>query len=314
MKFQNAILSIATATLSGVNNNVVDAKLWNLRGFGNVNNNNNNNIIEEVHSESLPSVAEELPSPTANLRELIIEEQQGERRLPKKKNKGKDKEDKAETDEGGKKGKGKGSKGQKDEKIGEAVYTEAPDDVIAKAGCDEPMDEEDDGARFRRFLAKGDKDKEKIGKTKGTKANKEDLSTGACESFSTNEERTQEDVDTSGVDVPVEAAEFPTCDPDAEEPCEDEEFLDDDPTMIPPDDYEEVEGEAFEATSRELMERDLIEGRRLTGNTNQIGDFAPLSCNPVEFDCTGAAGLSSVVSDASSPVTVPCGTCLVVSK
>lgn len=301
MKFQNAILTIATATLSGINNNVADAKLWNLRGFGNAHDNNNNN--EEVYSESLPSVVEELPSPTANLRELSIdEEQQGERRLPKKK----DTEAKAEKE--------KGSKGQKIEKIGEAVYTEAPDDVVAKAGCDEPIDEDDDGARFRRFLAKGEK--EKAVKTKGTKANKEDLSTGACESFSTNEERTKEDVDISGVDVAVEAAEFPTCDPDADEPCENEEFLGDDPTLIPPEGYEEGEGEgaAFEATSRELMERDLIEGRRLTGNTNQIGDFAPLSCNPVEFDCTGAAGLSSVVSDASNPVTVPCGTCLVVSK
>lgn len=294
MKFQNAILSIATATLSGVNNNVVDAKLWNLRGFGNANNNNNKEVS---HSESLPSVAEQLPSPTANMRELFIDEQQqGKRRLPKKK-------DNTESNaDGG--GNTKASKGQKDEKIGEAIYAEAPDDVVAKVGCDESIDEEDDGARFRRFLAKGDK-------TKGTKANKEDLSTGACDSFSTNEERTNEDVDTSGVDVAVEAAAFPTCDPDADEPCEDEEFLGDDPTLTPPEEYEEGEGEGaeYEATERELME-----GRRLTGNTNQIGDFSPLSCNPVEFDCTGAAGLSSILSAESNPVTVPCGTCLVVSK
>eukprot|EP00574_Skeletonema_japonicum_P012317 CAMPEP_0201719186 /NCGR_PEP_ID=MMETSP0593-20130828/4451_1 /ASSEMBLY_ACC=CAM_ASM_000672 /TAXON_ID=267983 /ORGANISM="Skeletonema japonicum, Strain CCMP2506" /LENGTH=92 /DNA_ID=CAMNT_0048209579 /DNA_START=206 /DNA_END=481 /DNA_ORIENTATION=- len=88
MKFQYAILSIATATLSGVNNNaVVDAKIWNLRGVGNANNNN-----EVVNSESIPSKGEELPSPTANRRELLFDdEQQGERKLPKKnkkKNKG----------------------------------------------------------------------------------------------------------------------------------------------------------------------------------------------------------------------------------
>ncbi len=57
-----------------------------------------------------------------------------------------------------------------------------------------------------------------------------------------------------------------------------------------------------EATSRR---------RRLTGNTKDIGQFAPLSCNPVEFDCTGAAGLSSVMG--TGVVVVPCGTCLVVS-
>ncbi len=313
MKFQYAILSIATATLSGVNNNaVVDAKIWNLRGVGNADNNNN----ELVNSESIPLKGEELPSPTANRRELPSDEQQGERKLPKKKkNKGGGKRNKGGgEEEGGGSAKKKGGKGQKNEKIGEAIYTEAPEDVVAKVGCDEIIDEEDqdDRARLRRYLAKNDKKK-----TKGTKAKKEDLRTGACESFSTNEEPTQEDVDASGVDVPVEAAEFPTCDPDADGPCEDDEFLNDDPTLTPPED-EEGEGAGagaeYEATSRELMARELIEGRRLTGNTNQIGDFAPLSCNPVEFDCTGAAGLSSVLGDESTPVTVPCGTCLVVSK
>eukprot|EP00984_Skeletonema_dohrnii_P033913 scaffold32106_cov72-Skeletonema_dohrnii-CCMP3373.AAC.1 len=58
MKFQNAILSLATATLSGTNNNVVDAKIWTLRGLGNANNNinevtNNNNEVVNNHSESL---------------------------------------------------------------------------------------------------------------------------------------------------------------------------------------------------------------------------------------------------------------------
>eukprot|EP00984_Skeletonema_dohrnii_P030010 scaffold21080_cov132-Skeletonema_dohrnii-CCMP3373.AAC.4 len=72
MKFQNAILSLATATLSGTNNNVVDAKIWTLRGLGNANNNNINEVTnsnDEVVNNHSESLVEELPSPTANLRE-----------------------------------------------------------------------------------------------------------------------------------------------------------------------------------------------------------------------------------------------------
>ena len=305
MKFQNAILSLATATLSGVNNNVVDAKLWNLRGFGNANNNNNNNEVmtkDYQSEESLSSVVEEsLPSPSANLRELFINEQQGERKLPKKEKKqkkDKKKKDKGDDEEGKKKG---GKKGQVEVKRGDAIYAEAPEDAAAKAGCDEDI--EDDGARFRRILKKGDgKDK-----GKGSKANKDDVSNGGCDSCKETGEPTAEEIELSGVDVPVEASDNPTCDPDDETSCMDEEEgeeadpLWEDPTL------EEDEGE------EEAIARHLMDERRLTGNTNQIGTFAPLSCNPVEFDCTGAAGLSTVVGGASDPVVVPCGACLVVS-
>lgn len=333
MKFHNAILSLAT--LSGTTNVVVDAKIWTLRGgLGKTNNN-------EVHSESLPSVvvAEDLPSPTANLRESFMndeqqqqqQQQQWERRLPKKKNK-KTKDDtndgaeatEAESDKNGKAGKkdddGSGAvadgdttgskggkqKGKKDEKIGaEAILVEAPEDVKAKDGCADEIIEGDED--FRRFLAKGDKDKSASGgggkgksKTKGTKATKADLRAGACESFSTDEEPSEEEARDEGLDVPVEAKIDPSCDPDEDVECVDE-GVGEDPTIIPPEGAEEeLEVNEDEETSR----------RRLTGDTNQIGDFAPLSCNPVEFDCTGAAGLSSVVG--GGPVVVPCGTCLVV--
>ena len=299
MKFQNAILSIATA-LSGANNNMVDAKIWNLRGFGNANNNNevmmkNDEVIN--HSESL--VGEELPSPSANMGKLFLNEQQGERRLPKKKkNKG---EDKGGDDEEGASKKKKGGdkkKGQKEQEIGDATLVGAPEDAAAKAGCDEL--EDDDGDRFRRILKKGK-----------SKANKEDVSSGVCDSCTISEDRTEADIVASHFDVPVEVPDDPTCDPDDKDSCVETGAGDDD-TLTPPEEGEGAspeEGEVgaeFEATSRQLMD-----GRRLTGNTNQIGQFAPLSCNPVEFDCTGAAGLSTVVG--GGPVVVPCGTCLVVS-
>lgn len=310
MKFQNAILSLATATLGGVNNNVVDAKLWNLRGFGNSANYNNNEVMtkEDYHSESLPSAVEELPSPSANLRELFIDEHQGERKLPKKDKKQKDK-DSGKKKGGKKKG---GKKGQKDELIGEAINVIAPEDVVAKAGCDDI--DEDDGARFRRILKKGDQEQGGKKAKGSSKANKEDVSSGSCDSCTTTEEPTQEQIDLTGDDVAVEASDDPTCDPDAEVPCEhDEEGLEDDPTFVDPTLISPEDdgggGAEVEATSRQLMDE-----RRLTGNTNQIGTFAPLSCNPVEFDCTGAAGVSTVLGGESDPVVVPCGTCLVVSK
>ena len=305
MKFQNAILSIATA-LSGANNNMVDAKLWNLRGFGNANNNNevmmkNDEVIN--HSESL--VGEELPSPSANMGELFINEQQGERRLPKKKkNKGDDKgDDEAEGASKKKKGGDKKKKGQKEQKIGDAILEDAPGDVAAKTGCDELEDDVDD--RFRRILKKGENG------VKKSKANKEDVSSGLCDSCTISEERTEADIVASHIDVIVEVPDDPTCDPDDKDSCIETGAGDDD-TLTPPEEGEGAspeEGEVgaeFEATSRQLMD-----GRRLTGSTNQIGQFAPLSCNPVEFDCTDAAGLSSVVG--GGPVVVPCGTCLVVS-
>jgi hypothetical protein len=296
MKFQNAILSLATATLSGVNNNVVDAKLWNLRGFGNANNNNNEVMTKDYQSESLPSVVEEpLPSPSANLRELFINEHQGERKLPKdKKKQKKDKKKKGKDDEEEDEKKW-GKKGEIEEKIGDAIYVDAPEDAAAKAGCDE---DEDDGARFRRILKKG-------GKGKDSKAKKEDVSNGGCDSCKETGEPTAEEIELSGVDVPVEASDNPTCDPDDETSCMDEyEGEEADPLYVDPT-SEEGEDEA--------IARQLMDERRLTGNTNQIGTFAPLSCNPVEFDCTGAAGLSTVLGGASDPVVVPCGVCLVVS-
>ena len=296
MKFQNAILSLATATLSGVNNNVVDAKLWNLRGFGNANNNNNNEVMTKDYQseESLSSVVEEpLPSPSANLRELFINEEQGERKLPKKK-KDKKKKDKGDDEEGKKNGEKGGKKGEIEEKIGDAIYADAPGDAVAKAGCDDEA--EDDGARFRRILKKG----------KGSKANKNDVSNGNCHTCTDTGEPTAEEIELARLDVAVEASDDPTCDPDAEAPCKDEEGEEADPLYEDPT-LEEEEGD------EEAIARHLMDERRLTGDTNQIGTFEPLSCNPVEFDCTGAAGLSTVVGGASDPVVVPCGACLVVS-
>eukprot|EP00577_Skeletonema_sp_RCC1716_P002322 CAMPEP_0113418638 /NCGR_PEP_ID=MMETSP0013_2-20120614/26321_1 /TAXON_ID=2843 ORGANISM="Skeletonema costatum, Strain 1716" /NCGR_SAMPLE_ID=MMETSP0013_2 /ASSEMBLY_ACC=CAM_ASM_000158 /LENGTH=1088 /DNA_ID=CAMNT_0000305903 /DNA_START=295 /DNA_END=3558 /DNA_ORIENTATION=- /assembly_acc=CAM_ASM_000158 len=278
---------------------MVDAKLWNLRGFGNANNNNevmmkNDEVIN--HSGSL--VGEELPSPSANMGELFLSEQQGERRLPKKK---KDKGD--DEVEGASKKKGdKKKKGQKEQKIGDAILEGAPGDAAAKAGCDELEDDVVD--QFRRILKKGENG------VKKSKANKEDVSSGLCDSCTTSEERTEADIVASHIDIMVEVPDDPTCDPDDKESCIETGAGDDD-TLTPPEEGEGAspseEGEVgaeFEATSRQLMD-----GRRLTGNTNQIGQFAPLSCNPVEFDCTGAAGLSTVVG--GGPVVVPCGTCLV---
>ena len=59
------------------------------------------------------------------------------------------------------------------------------------------------------------------------------------------------------------------------------------------------------------MDEEVERHRRLTGVTNTIGNFKKLSCNPVEFVCTGAAGLSTVMG--TGEVKVPCGTCLLVS-
>ena len=327
MKFHNAILSLAT--LSSTKSSVADAKIWTLRGLGNTATNNHHHLDNNSNNE-VPSVAEDLPSPTANLRELFIDdeqEQQGERRLPKKKAKEtKDDAEATEAESGKKKGKadkdddaadgtestqdgsttgtkGGKQKGKKDEKIGsEAILVDAPEDVKARDGCDEIIEGEED---FRRFLAKacGTKNSSGKSKTKGTKATKEDLRAGACETFSTDETPSEEDIDAEGLDVPVEAKANPSCDPDDDVECV-EEGVGEDPTIIPPEGAEEEE---------EVNEDEETSRRRLTGNTNHIGDFAPLSCNPVEFDCTGAAGLSSVMG-GGGPVVVPCGTCLVVRR
>ena len=336
MKFQNAILSLATATLSGTN--VVDAKIWTLRGLGKANNNNinevtsnnSNEVVVNNHSESL---VEELPSPTANLRELFLtDEEQGERRLPGKKNKKKDKgeekkdddeaegasekkkkdkkkkDDEAEGKDGDKKGKDE-KKGRKDQKVGWEIYADAPSDVAENAGCDDivdivPVSDQD----ARRVLSNGSRRRAKAGdgkdhaKTFSTKGNKDDLASGRCSSFVSDGSLEKAEIAASGVDVPVEGRPG-NCDPDAEE-CEADE--------VGPDPTEEEGGEEdVKVNEDKEASRQLLEGRRLTGNTNHIGEFAPLSCNPVEFDCTGAAGLSTLVG--GGPVVVPCGSCYVVS-
>eukprot|EP00986_Skeletonema_menzelii_P020934 scaffold32715_cov160-Skeletonema_menzelii.AAC.4 len=333
MKFHNAILSLATATLTA---NVVDAKIWTLRGLGGANANNNNHHLDTNNNNNQEVVSNNHSESLMEERDLFVSEEQYERKLPKKKKEGgkKKKDDGGEEaeagdaeeradDDGGKKkgskgkkderadddgGKKKGSKGKKDEKIGAAILEKAPVDVVAKAGCDDIV-EDDGAARFRRILKKGQKGTEKADKkekgggkkkkTKGTVATEVDFAEGRCGSCSTDADPTQEEIDAAGLDVPTEATD-PSCDPDAGE-CIDT-GAGDDPTLTLPDDAQgEDEVNLDEETSR----------RRLTGNTNHIGTFAPLSCNPVEFDCTAAAGLSSVVG--AGEVVVPCGTCLVVS-
>ena len=341
MKFPNAILSIATATLGSVsnNNNVADAKLWPLRGLGKESPQqqprDGSSIVESLLHEEEEDL---LPTPTANLH-------QGERRLPKKdrknkKNKGGEKKDEADdeeekapkkkkkdkgTDTGTEKDegkKGKGKRGKKVEKIGEEILVEAPNDVIAKADCYDDFEVEGGGdddvsVSVRRILkksgTKGDKNKKKEGekkvKTKGTKNGKQELISGTCESFATDEDPTEEEVEVAGDDIAVETTDNHTCDPDDDEtPCEEEEEegVGEDPTILPPVDEKGVE------VDMTMEEEDAsLFSRHLTGDTNHIGDFAPLSCNPAEFDCSGAAGLSSVMGGGE--VVVPCGTCLVVS-
>jgi hypothetical protein len=313
MKFTNAILSLATiGTINSLNNNnnnshhvVVDAKSWSLRGLigrsTNTNNNNNNNndvtrsLLKDVEGEK------NLPTPTANLEELSVD-QQGGRGLKKKNKdegggkKGKNKGDEAataeEVDEGEEKKKKKGEpkKGKKDEKIGKAVFEEAPSDVVDKHNaCDDTTEEGEFG---RRILgSKGNKDKAV-------------MESGGCDSCS-KEEGDAGEVEASGLSVVVETSDDQTCDPDDTTSCEEDSGVGEDPTLAPPEEAAEEVNEEEEVARRELMER------RLTGDTRNIGQFAPLSCNPVEFDCTAAAGLSTVVGEGE--VVVPCGTCLEVS-
>src|SRR6056300_836418 len=99
MKFTNAILSLATiGTINSLNNNnnhhvVVDAKSWSLRGLigrsTNTNNNNNDvtrSLLKDVEGEEVSSGGEKnLPTPTANLEDLSVNQQQGGRKLKKKK-------------------------------------------------------------------------------------------------------------------------------------------------------------------------------------------------------------------------------------
>lgn len=312
MKFTNAILSLATiGTINSLNNNnnhhvVVDAKSWSLRGLiGRSTNTNNNNdvtrsLLKDVEEEGGSRGEKNLPTPTANLEGLSINQQQGGRRLKKN--------DKKDKDEGGKKGKNKGDetataevedeggkkkkeskKGKKDEKIGKEVFAEAPRDAQERhAACDDTEAEE----VGRRILgSKGNKDKEV-------------MDSGMCDSC-TKEEGTPEEAEASGLSVEVETSDNQTCNPDDTTSCEEDSGVGEDPTIELPEEATEEVNEEEEVARRELMER------RLTGDTRNIGQFSPLTCNPVEFDCTAAAGLSTVVGEGE--VVVPCGTCLVVS-
>lgn len=312
MKFTNAILSLATIgtinSLDNSNNNpvVVDAKSWSLRGLiGRSTNTNNNDVtrslLKDVEGEE-GRRGKNLPTPTANLEDLSVNQQGGGRRLKKKdegggkkgKNKGEEAAVVVEAEDGGDKKK-KPKEGKKDEKIGKAVFEEAPADVKEQhAACDDTTGEEGEVGR-RKLGGKGNKDKAV-------------MESGVCQSCS-KEEGDAAEVAASGLTVEVEASGDQTCNPDdmtCEEVSgagEDGSGVGEDPTLVPPEEEDMTEEEAVER--RELMER------RLTGDTRNIGQFAPLACNPVEFDCTAAAGLSTVVGEGE--VVVPCGTCLVVS-
>eukprot|EP00985_Skeletonema_marinoi_P028951 scaffold26395_cov143-Skeletonema_marinoi.AAC.1 len=273
MKFQNAILSLATATLSGTN--VVDAKIWTLRGLGKANNNNINEVTNNNNNEV---VVNNHSDPSENLQELFLEEEQGERRLPKKdkkkkkgeekkddeaegasekkkgkdggdkkkdgddkkkdgdKKKGKDGDKKKGKDGDKKKGKDgdkkkEDKKGKKDQKVGAEIYADAPLDVAENAGCDDIVPVSDrrvlsNGSRRRRAKAGDDK---AHAKTFSTKGNKDDLTSGACPSFTTD--GLLEEVEISGfrVDVPAEGKPG-NCAPDAEG-CEADE-VGPDPTEV----------------------------------------------------------------------------------
>ena len=327
MKFHNAILSLAT-TASLTTTSVVDAKLWTLRGLnGGGANNNNNNHLDTIKEESEGVVV-------GNNNHSVEEEQRElvERKLPKekkggKKDKkgGKKKKKDDDEDEGGAEepadppvsggeepdadeGEKKGKKGKMDQKTGDAIKADMPADTIAKLGCDDIVEEE---SIIRRILKKGKekgsekKDKEEKGggkkKKKHTVATEADVNNGACDVCIIDEDPTEEEIAASRLDLPVEANANPSCNPD--QPCEGEDVTGagDDPTATLPAEAEGEEVNVDEETQR----------RRLTGTTNTVGTFAPLSCNPVEFDCTAAAGLSTVVGGGE--VVVPCGTCLVVS-
>jgi len=315
MKFTNAILSLATiGTINSLNNNnnnnnhhvVVDAKSWSLRGLiGRSTNTNNNNdvtrsLLKDVEGEDSSRGEKNLPTPTANLEDLSFNQQQGGGRRLKKK-----KEDKGEG--GGKKGnkgaeaataevadggetKKEKKKGKKDEKVGKAVFADAPVDVVDKHNaCDDTTGEVDGGRRI--LSSKGNKDKAV-------------MESGMCNECS-KEEGDAEEVEASGLSVVVETSDDQTCDPDDTTSCEEDSGAGEDPTLALPEEATEDVNEEEAVARRELMER------RLTGDTRNIGQFAPLTCNPVEFDCTAAAGLSTVVGEGE--VVVPCGTCLVVS-
>jgi hypothetical protein len=391
MRFQNAILAFATLSSFGV----ADAKIWTLRGLGHNNNNNNNHevvVSSFDHSSSSESVlVDELPTPSANLRELFVDSHQ--RKLPNKVKpdgektapaategttttkateatttttkplKGKEQDAAPAAAEGTtttKKGgevsgaqapaaaegttttkksgdDGEKKKGKMDQKIGDAVLAEAPEDVKEKAGCDEPAEE--DGAS-RRFLKKGGKTEEfakgaeTSTETKGSKADKEALSAGKCDASITSEPLAADDIEASS--LPAEAPYDNVCDPTKDtcdvvekggvgvdpttlanytspEPEEEAGAVGVDPSTVANYTLPEGSGEGVVDGEIELNEDEATSRRRLTGNTNGIGQFARLACNPVEFDCTGAAGLSSKLGGASAPVVVPCGTCLVVS-
>ncbi len=383
MKFQNAILSFATLTSCGV----ADAKIWTLRGLGHNNNNNNNQevVVSSLdHSSSFESfLVDELPTPSANLRELFVDSHQrklpnkvkpdGEKTAPLKEGqvapsapaavegttatkkgggesgaplKGKEQvapaasaaaEGTTTTKKGG--DDGEKQKGKMGQKIGDEVLAEAPEDVKERAGCDEPAEEDDTSSRFRRFLKKGEKTEEfaKAAETstekKGSKADKEALSAGKCDASITSEPLAADDVEASS--LPAEAYDN-LCDPTKDtcdvvekggvgvdpttlanytspEPEEEAGAVGVDPSTVANYTLPEGYGEGVVDGEVELNEDEATSRRRLTGNTKTIGQFARLACNPVEFDCTGAAGLSSKLGGASAPVVVPCGTCLVVS-
>jgi len=274
MKFHNAILSFATATtLTSSNGGGVDAKIWTLRGLGGrqaANNNNNNNpvVVSGHSSESVLAVVEntdeeELPTPSANLRELLFVE----RKLAKNKDKntggdgekggngggappkeeepaapassggggGEEGEEATNNKGGGNGGGGEKKKGKMDELIGAAVYTDAPDDVKAKAGCDEPAEEEGDGAtvdngsRFRRFLKNNGQNNVK--KKGNSKASREDVKAGKCDHSTNTEPADEQEIIDSGLVVPVEASGHNECDPEAVETCE-AEGVGEDPTLL----------------------------------------------------------------------------------
>ena len=331
MKFHNAILSLAT-TASLTTTTVVDAKLWTLRGLNGGNNNNNNNHLDTIKEESEGVVVGNNNHSVEEERELV------ERKLPKEKKGGKkdkkggkkkkkkkdDDEDEGGAEEpadppvsGGEEpdvdeGEKKGKKGKMDQKTGDAIKADMPADTIANLGCDDIV-EEDEGGILRRILKKGkqkgsekaekkEKDEKKKKTKKHTVATPEDINGGNCHVCITDDDPTEEEIDLAGLEtlMSVEATN-PSCDPDQACEGEDDTGAGEDPTATLPEEAEGEEVNVDEETAR----------RRLTGNTNTVGTFAPLSCNPVEFDCTAAAGLSTVVGGGE--VVVPCGTCLVVS-
>ena len=168
-------------------------------------------------------------------------------------------------------------KGKKDEKYGAEVFSgdDVPPDVVDRHNaCDDTTAEGGDDGR-RILGSKGNKDKAV-------------MEEGMCNDCS-QEEGSPEEVEASGLSVVVETSDDQTCDPDDTTSCEEDSGVGEDPTIVPPEEATEEVNEEEAVARRELMER------RLTGDTRNIGQFAPLTCNPVEFDCTAAAGLSTVV-------------------